>query len=102
MPLAVPMPAWWAEMEGRLTQVAPADLPPVPWALHSAKSVMIGKSMFRGGPYETVIDNEAFLRTIKREVALGPGGTRARSGVLLGDLRALREALGKEKEKHGS
>jgi len=78
------------EKTARLT---PADLPPVPWVLKASERQAMEKGLFKGGPYATVIDNEAWLRSIQLDLKAGAGGARARTGAIQGDLEALEGIL---------
>lgn len=62
-----------AELIARLEELAPDDLPP----------------SFELRPGVRVADSRRFLDGLKAEVAHGPGGLRARRGVLAADLVAL-------------
>jgi hypothetical protein len=84
-----PKPDWWIEVEGRLAKITAADLPPAPWVL---KRTEPGRAMaVLGGPFITVLDNEIFLGRLKEDVSEGPNGVRG--AVVMGDLRALKNAL---------
>ena len=91
-------PRWWVEVESRLALVTPEDLPAVPWALMSSTPEQSSNGL--GGPYLTIHDNEVFLGSLKRDVNEGPDGPRGM--VVMNDLRALRAAIGRKKERHES
>ena len=92
-------PSWWDDMEARVNAVRAEDLPSTPWVLHASPDAVIGRSFFRGGPFVTVRDNEAFLKSIKIDVAQGWSGPRAKTGALQEDLMALKRAMQAEQER---
>lgn len=88
-------PAWWREVESRLSVVFPMDLPEPPWALYTSTPGQSSNGL--GGAYLTVHDNERFLEDLKREAGEGPDGPRG--AVIMKDLSALRVVIDREKER---
>lgn len=66
------------EQFGWLFEIGPDDLPDVPFPLHHAV---------------TVIDKERFLNSLRKDLAQGPRGPRARSGALQSDCARLATLL---------
>ena len=82
-------PPGWAELEERFARVAPADLPTEPWVLVRTPP---WKAMTpTGGVFARVVDNEAYLRHLRRDLSEGPDGPRGK--VVIHDLELLRAAL---------
>lgn len=77
----------------RVPSLTPADLPETPWALHTSAPRVIGKSRTTGGPYESVLDNTAWLEGVKREVSQGARSPRYRMGTIQFDLYSLARVL---------
>jgi hypothetical protein len=87
----VSKPDWWVKFEERFGKLEPTALPPPPWILSHTEP---GRAMApTGGTFSRVVDNEAYLRHLRRDLAKGPNGPRGK--VVMGDLEDLRIALEK-------
>jgi hypothetical protein len=92
------MPVDLQSIAEAVPKLTPADLPPTPWVLKVAPRVPIGRSVFLGGPYVTVTNNEVWLRELQRDVAAGPCGPRGKTGAVQEDLEALAGVLAQRRE----
>lgn len=70
---------WPPEIAAEYEAILAAPLPPAPFALD--------------GLHKTVTDAGRFLAALRRDVAMGPDGPRARTGALQADLEALAEVV---------
>lgn len=92
-------PLEWPQEPAKPTR--PAPQPPAAWEpelceliawLEAAK---LPTEPFQLAPHLRIVDPQRFYAALKMDIAVGPGGTRARTGALAADLHLL-QALFRE------